>query len=146
MIARLDDTLAVIDAVTEACAQCNRPRGDSPSDDFCSEPCQRRWLQTSATEPQKVLGYGTLDTEAIRAIHDRLTRELRFLAQHFEQRVIPAVSLVFQRFSEGMQGASLSFAAFDESSEETPQQRALRLQRERNTGPRQERYAKRGRP
>ncbi|MEU8631601.1 DUF3631 domain-containing protein [Amycolatopsis sp. NPDC048633] len=43
-----DDTLSVIDFVISdqaapKCQQCGRPRGDSPSGDFCSENCQRVW-------------------------------------------------------------------------------------------------------
>ncbi|MER6790762.1 DUF3631 domain-containing protein, partial [Amycolatopsis mediterranei] len=51
-----DDTLSVIDFVISdepatRCQQCARPRGDSPSGDFCSENCQRVWRgrHTAAT-------------------------------------------------------------------------------------------------
>jgi len=44
----LDTTLAAIDTVLSSCTQCGKPLGCSPSDDFCSEPCQRRWMRASA--------------------------------------------------------------------------------------------------
>lgn len=43
-----DQLLSAIDTLTDTCVQCGRPRGDSPSADFCSENCQRVWRATHA--------------------------------------------------------------------------------------------------
>lgn len=43
----LASLLADIDSVTAPrCSQCDGPLGESPSDYWCSEKCQRRWLAT----------------------------------------------------------------------------------------------------
>lgn len=63
----LDDTLAAIGAVVDepavtvrpaGCAQCGRNLGHSPSEDFCSEDCQRLWLESRTANPEQVLGPG----------------------------------------------------------------------------------------
>ena len=45
----LEDTLARIDVAIGSCAQCGGPRGDSPSDDFCSQDCQEEWWRARST-------------------------------------------------------------------------------------------------
>lgn len=45
----MSDILDVIDAAI-GCQQCGRQLGGSPSDDFCSEGCQRAW-HAAHTEP-----------------------------------------------------------------------------------------------
>ncbi len=44
----LDDLLGRIDALTELCCHCERPLGESPSPDFCSETCQEEWHEARA--------------------------------------------------------------------------------------------------
>lgn len=52
----VDDTVAAIDAAVDGCAQCGRELGSSPSDAFCSEFCQARWLRDRTASPEDVLG------------------------------------------------------------------------------------------
>lgn len=52
---RLDDTLAAINAVV-GCGQCGGDLGDSPSGDFCSEFCQKKWQRDQTANPDEVLG------------------------------------------------------------------------------------------
>ena len=140
----LDDTLAAIDAATSSCAQCNGPRGDSPSADFCSEACQRRWLQTCASHPEQVLGPdANSDVDSVYLI-------ARAARRAWSMQVTPMV----EAFNEAMAGLSesvrrigeaISSSSPQESAKETPRQRALRLQQNRNTGPRRDPHAKRGR-
>lgn len=137
----LNDTIDAIDALTEACVQCNGPRGDSPSDDFCSETCQSRWLRSQLTESGPSLG---VDPVEWRAASDEMYRRLRRFFERYAEEVIPAWSEAFIQLGDAMRGAAPSFVVFDEGPEESPQQRALRLQQTRNVGPRRERYAKRG--
>ena len=40
------DILDRIDAVCDGCLMCGGTLGRSPSDDFCSEPCQLTWTRT----------------------------------------------------------------------------------------------------
>lgn len=36
------------------CTQCGGPLGDSPSDDYCSEVCQRLWTATARNRDEDV--------------------------------------------------------------------------------------------
>lgn len=48
---RLAGVLEAIDTVISSCVLCGQPRGDSPSDDFCSEECQWLWEQAQLADP-----------------------------------------------------------------------------------------------
>ncbi|WP_414936513.1 DUF3631 domain-containing protein [Amycolatopsis sp. cmx-11-51] len=56
-MAAIVDAVSAIDALiadepASSCLQCGRPRGDSPSSDFCTENCQRVWrARKTADEP-----------------------------------------------------------------------------------------------
>lgn len=57
------------------CAQCNRDMaGSSPSGDWCSETCMRRWLRARTRQPEAVLG------AAAQAASDRMARRYTYLA------------------------------------------------------------------
>ena len=51
------------------CCQCTGPLGDSPSDDFCSESCQRDWTMGAprhlSIRRAELLGIFTRDERAI---------------------------------------------------------------------------------
>ncbi|MFN2496084.1 MAG: hypothetical protein ABR608_09280 [Pseudonocardiaceae bacterium] len=55
------------------CAQCGRDTDSSPSGDFCSEGCMRRWLRASSRRPDEVLGVGPA------AAADRMVRRHTYL-------------------------------------------------------------------
>lgn len=60
----INNAVSVIDAVigdnpAAVCRQCGRPRGESPSADFCSENCQAIWhTEHSAVKPTQDHGTG----------------------------------------------------------------------------------------
>lgn len=60
----IDDTMSAIDtAIAEepaaTCLQCGRPRGDSPSADFCSENCQSIWTAQQSGIAKQAEDQGT---------------------------------------------------------------------------------------
>ncbi|TKG67518.1 DUF3631 domain-containing protein [Prauserella endophytica] len=57
-VAAIDDVIGAADTERGTCAQCGRPLGESPSQDFCSENCQQVWRTHHATI---VPGYEVLD-------------------------------------------------------------------------------------
>lgn len=83
----LDDTIAVIDAVTDGCQQCGKPRGDSPSDDFCSEDCQEAWAgggsdtaeSDDAVDITALVQFG-ISTEAAAGALERLREDVARLS------------------------------------------------------------------
>ncbi|MCA1693650.1 MAG: hypothetical protein LC749_02380 [Actinobacteria bacterium] len=68
----LADTLAAIDVVITGCAHCGKDRSDSPSDDFCSEACQRRWARRDMADLGAVHLEITIDTTGFLAAMARL--------------------------------------------------------------------------
>lgn len=56
------------------CAQCSRDLTLSPSIDWCSEECMRRWLRASTREPEAVLGRDATDAA------DRMGRRHSYLS------------------------------------------------------------------
>ncbi|WP_106179404.1 DUF3631 domain-containing protein [Prauserella shujinwangii] len=69
-----DTTPGQPDTERGACAQCGRPLGDSPSDDFCSENCQQVWRTHHGTV---LPGYEVLDR-----VRDFVSRFNVFPSQH----------------------------------------------------------------
>jgi len=56
------------------CAQCGRAmESSSPSGDWCSETCMRRWLRAHTRQPETVLGSDA------RAASDRMARRYSYL-------------------------------------------------------------------
>lgn len=62
----MDGTLPDLGGALDACAQCGRQLGASPSADFCTEACQGRWHR-GLIHP----------AEADRAAQERITRAVR---------------------------------------------------------------------
>lgn len=65
---------APTEAGREACIQCGRNLGNSPSEDFCSEDCQQVWRARNVTV---VPGYEVLDR-----VHEFVARFNVFPSEH----------------------------------------------------------------
>lgn len=142
---RVDDTLAAIDAVP-GCQQCGGQMGDSPSTDFCSEGCQERWhrgVDESEVRRRGVVYALAEEMRARRVVPPQIQVDLSAVREQFAA-MTEAVRVLGAEMVRAF--APLARAARPYlSDEESPQQRALRLQRTRNTGPSREQYPRRGR-
>ena len=156
----LDDTLAAIDIAT-GCQQCGGPLVGSVSDDFCRPGCQESW---HAARTERLAGYREpwdrpwdfpgVESDAARFGGGNSAGHIPWASPHADIRFdISAMMAEFERIRTGIfqvGEAATRFAtemvgAIPHDSTEIVRQRALRLQRERGTGPARNPHARRGR-